>query len=122
MPFTSNKKSSKLTVAKQKPKSKIKLPPKPPIKPKIEVPKVKPIVKPKIKIPDFDIKVEDGNLSDTHSICRCFMVDEGGKELTRLGVEFVSCGFGQSRGKSVEDFIRRNNSNILSKIFERSQQ
>ena len=72
------------------------------------------------EIPTYTLNFEDGKLSETHEIYRAFIVDNNNKECIAIDSELISCGFGHSRQKAIEDFINRNNSQILSKIFERS--
>jgi hypothetical protein len=83
------------------------------VPPKLEMP-------PKPRKVDYDIAVEDGTLGDDYSIYRVKVIADG-IEVNQIGEGFVSCGFGQTPGKAVEDFINRNNSNILNKIFDKEE-
>ncbi len=93
------------------------------VKPKVikkvkkEIPLPKPIPEKPKKI-DYYIAFEPGNLCASHMITRVkVMVDD--KEVRLIGNELVSSGFGQDRQKAVVDFIRRNNSIVLNKIFDK---
>lgn len=73
----------------------------------------------KPKEPDYDIKYDQGTLDDDHIIHRAFVVDETGKMVLSIDGNLISPGFGTQRGDATQDFIRRNNSIILNKIYER---
>ena len=104
-----------------KPKTKPTKTPKSPRKKPDSKPKLKFIPKPlTLRKVDYDIAVDEGNLSDSHEIFRVKVILNG-VEVNSIGESFISCGFGQTRQKAVEDFISRNNSNILNKIFDKEE-
>lgn len=67
---------------------------------------------------DYDLDFDQGNLADGYEMWRSKVVSNG-LEVRRIGEVFVSCGFGQTKQKAVEDFINRNSSDILNKIFDK---
>ena len=85
---------------------------------KVKLPKPVPE---KPKLPDYDINYDEGTLDDDHVVHRAFVVDETGKMILSIDGNLVSPGFGVNRGEAARDFIRRNNSIILNKIYERKQ-
>ena len=75
----------------------------------------------KPKPPDYDISYDQGSLDDDHEIHRVFVIDGSGKMVLSIDGDLISCGFGTGRNEAVKDFIQRNNSIILNKIYERKK-
>ena len=84
-------------------KGKVK-PPKPPAPPPIP--------------PDFYIFVEQGELSGDHDFFRVSVKNELFEVVYRIGSEVIQNGFGGNQRNAVEDFVKRNSSQLLNKIFD----
>ena len=75
--------------------------------------------KPKPKIEKvYSISFEEGNLSESHVINRCFVVDDDKTEVINVEDKLVTPGFGQSRQAALQDFLNRNNVEVINRIFK----
>ena len=87
------------------------------IQPKIIQPKVtQPTIAPK-KV-DYQIVIEKGELAPRIDSFRVFVSDGNGKRLGEFNAAKVHEGFGLDTSGAVNDFIRRNSSDVLNKIFD----
>ncbi len=66
----------------------------------------------------YSISIDAGRLSDDHKVYRCFVVKDG-KQVVAVKNAQISCGYGIMPGDAVKDFVRRNNDDILSQIYEK---
>jgi hypothetical protein len=63
------------------------------------------------------IKVEEGTLGDEQVIHRVFVVD-GIRFIRQFNEEMILTGFGATPKEAIDDFIRRNKSDVLNMIFK----
>jgi len=65
----------------------------------------------------YRIKVIEGDFGDDQPIFKIVIVDDEG--LAReLGAERVNPGFGVNEKEAIDDFIRRNKSDVLDVVFD----
>ena len=67
---------------------------------------------------DFYTDVQVGDLDNSHEIYRVVVKDQKGKIVESIGSVSIENGFGQNRAEAYKDFIRRNSSGLLNKIFD----
>ena len=95
---------------------------KPQPKPKVIQPTVTQhtVVQPKVapKKVDYQIVIEKGELAPRIDSFRVFVSDGNGKRLGEFNAAKVHEGFGLDTSGAVNDFIRRNSSDVLNKIFD----
>lgn len=63
------------------------------------------------------LKVEEGEFAYGQIMFRVSVTD-GVNKLREIGMEFVWDGFGTTEKEAIDDFIRRNKSDILNVVFK----
>jgi len=66
---------------------------------------------------DYQIRVDKGNVSDGQEFHRVVTVVNS-KRVSTLGTEKINEGFGATPKEAIDDFVRRNSSDVLNKIFD----
>ena len=102
-----SKRTSKLGLDKEEKKKVVKSKPRAKPVQKEDLKPLKVISKAPPPTIDYTIKLEKGLFDPDHPFWRC-----------SSDVPGCENGFGQTQPKAIEDFIRRNPSNILNKIFD----
>jgi len=64
----------------------------------------------------YKIKVIEGDFGDDQVIFRVTVIDEEG-QVREFNVEPIKPGFGATEKEAIDDFIRRNNSDVLDVVF-----
>lgn len=63
------------------------------------------------------IKVDEGSFGDDGSIFRVYVVD-GIRFIREFNIEEIQVGYGATGKEAIDDFIRRNKSDVLNQIFK----
>ena len=67
---------------------------------------------------EFKLRIENGLIGDGYDACRATVVNSVGKKITEFNVVPIQEGFGITPTDAINDFIRRNSSDVLNKIFD----
>ena len=67
---------------------------------------------------DYQILVEKGFFDVGGDFFRVSVVESGGKRVAQFNIVDVQLGFGRTSQNAIDDFIRRNSSDVLDKIFD----
>ena len=88
---------------------------KPPQKPPVAA--ITPKPKPKPAPLDYQTLVEEGTFDGGNPLFRVVVILNGSRKDEFLG-EKVNVGFGATPKEAIDDFIRRNTSSLLDKVFD----
>ena len=74
----------------------------------------------KTKLPspiDYILVFDEGKLDPGHLIVRA-SVSDGKKTVEEIGVVKIQFGFGKDVPEAINDFIRRNDSKLINRVFD----
>ena len=68
---------------------------------------------------DYILTYKQGKLDSSHLIFKAYVVVNGKDvELIKIGEAKVSNGYGVNKEAAISDFIKRNQSNVIERIFD----
>lgn len=69
---------------------------------------------------DYILRYDQGTMDSTHDLWRVSVVDSKNpsRSLLKIGEAIINNGFGQSKPDAIKDFLSRNKSNVIEKIFD----
>jgi len=68
---------------------------------------------------DYILTYKQGKIDSSHFIFKAYVIENGKNvELYKIGEAKVNNGYGVTKEASISDFINRNQSNVIERIFD----